>query len=149
MDDLDRKILRLLQVDCTASVADIAKQVGLSASPCWKRIRRLEEIGVIQKRVALLDPVPLGFGLTVFVSVKTGEHSAEWLATFAEKVVAMPEVVAFHRMAGDVDYLLQVVARDMQAFDLFYKSLIESTGLSDVTSRFSMETIKDTRALPL
>ena len=149
MDDLDLKILRVLQRDCALPVADVAKQVGLSASPCWKRIKRLQETGVIRDRVAVLDPVRLGFGLTVFVSVKTGEHSASWLQAFAERIESMPEVVAFYRMAGDVDYLLQVVARDMPAFDRFYKTLIEIPGLHDVSSRFSMETIKDVRALPI
>ncbi|UUX49905.1 Lrp/AsnC family transcriptional regulator [Nisaea acidiphila] len=149
MDDMDRKILRLLQEDSSISVSDIARQVGLSASPCWKRINRMQTDGLIKRQVAVLDADKLGYGLTVFVSIKTGEHSADWLQTFAKTVEGMPEVLEFHRMAGEVDYLLKVVVPDMRSFDLFYKNLVELTALSEVTSRFSMETIKDTTALPV
>lgn len=149
MDDMDRKILRLLQDDSSISVSDIARQVGLSASPCWKRINRMQVDGLIKRQVAVLDADKLGYGLTVFVSIKTGEHSADWLETFAETVQSMPEVLEFHRMAGEVDYLLKVVVPDMKSFDLFYKALVELTALSEVTSRFSMETIKETTALPV
>ena len=149
MDDMDKKILRLLQQDSSISVSDIARQVGLSASPCWKRINRMETEGIIKRQVAILDANKLGYGLTVFVSIKTGEHSADWLTKFAETVQAMPEVLEFHRMAGEVDYLLKVVVPDMKSFDLFYKQLVELTALSEVTSRFSMETIKETMALPV
>lgn len=149
MDDMDRKILRLLQEDSSISVSDIARHVGLSASPCWKRINRMQSEGLIKRQVAVLDADKLGYGLTVFVSIKTGEHSADWLKTFAESVHAMPEVLEFHRMAGEVDYMLKVVVPDMKSFDLFYKKLVELTALSEVTSRFSMETIKETTALPV
>ncbi|WP_193181102.1 Lrp/AsnC family transcriptional regulator [Nisaea sediminum] len=149
MDDMDRKILRLLQEDSSISVSDIARQVGLSASPCWKRINRMQVDGLIKRQVAVLDADKLGYGLTVFVSIKTGEHSADWLQTFADTVQAMPEVLEFHRMAGEVDYLLKVVVPDMKSFDQFYKKLVELTALSEVTSRFSMETIKETTALPV
>ncbi|MBO6562660.1 MAG: Lrp/AsnC family transcriptional regulator [Nisaea sp.] len=149
MDDMDRKILRLLQEDSSISVSDIARQVGLSASPCWKRINRMQVDGLIKRQVAVLDADKLGYGLTVFVSIKTGEHSADWLQTFANTVQAMPEVLEFHRMAGEVDYLLKVVVPDMKSFDQFYKKLVELTALSEVTSRFSMETIKETTALPV
>ncbi len=149
MDDMDRKILRLLQQDSSISVSDIARQVGLSASPCWKRINRMQVDGLIKRQVAVLDAEKLGYGLTVFVSIKTGEHSADWLQTFAKTVEAMPEVLEFHRMAGEVDYLLKVVVPDMKSFDLFYKNLVELTALSEVTSRFSMETIKETTTLPV
>ena len=149
MDDMDRRILRILQVDCSLSVSDVARQVGLSASPCWKRINRMQSDGVIKRQAAVLDADRLGFGLTVFVSIKTGEHSSDWLREFAEKITAMPEVMEFHRMAGEVDYLLKVVVQDMRVFDEFYKRLIDLTALSDVTSRFSMEVIKETTALPI
>ena len=149
MDEMDRKILRILQKDSSAPVSDIARQVGLSASPCWKRINRLRDDGIIQHHTAVLNASRLGFGLTVFVSIKTGEHSDEWLADFSNQVTAMPEVMEIHRMAGDVDYMLKVVARDMEAFDKFYKRLIGVTAFSEVTSRFSMEKIKETTALPI
>lgn len=149
MDDMDRKILRLLQEDSSISVSDIARTVGLSASPCWKRINRMQAEGLIKRQVAVLDADKLGYGLTVFVSIKTGEHSGDWLISFAETVQGMPEVLEFHRMAGEVDYMLKVVVPDMKSFDLFYKKLVELTALSEVTSRFSMETIKETTALPV
>ena len=149
MDDMDRKILRVLQLDSSLSASDVARQVGLSASPCWKRINRMQNEGIIKRRVAVLDADRLGFGLTVFVSIRTGEHSSSWLKEFSKQVTAMPEVMEFHRMAGEVDYLLKVVVEDMKVFDEFYKRLIDLTALSDVTSRFSMETIKDMTPLPI
>ena len=149
MDAIDLKILRVLQNDAGLPVARIAEQVGLSASPCWKRINRLEREGTIQRRAAILDAERLGFGLTVFVSIRTGEHSGEWLRDFAAAVSAMPEVMEFHRMAGEIDYMVKVVAPDMRAFDAFYKRLVDTTPLVEVTSRFSMETIKATTALPI
>lgn len=149
MDETDRRILRLLQTDASVSASDVARQVGLSASPCWKRIKRMQEDGVINRQVVVLDAGSLGFGLTVFVSIKTGEHSTGWLGEFSEKITAMPEVMELHRMAGEVDYMLKVVVRDMQSFDEFYKRLIGIAALSEVTSRFSMEKIKETTALPI
>ena len=149
MDRLDKKILRLLQEDSTLAVADVAKRVGLSTTPCWRRIQKLEEEGVIVRRVAVLDPVKLGLGLTVFVSIETADHSREWLERFAETVSAMPEVLEFYRMAGDVDYMLRVVVADMRAYDTFYKHLIATLPLKNVTSRFAMEKVKSTTALPL
>ena len=149
MDDMDRRILRILQLDCSLSASEVARQVGLSASPCWKRINRMQSEGIIKRQSAVLDAERLGFGLTVFVSIKTGEHSSPWLKDFAAGITAMPEVMEFHRMAGEVDYMLKVVVRDMKKFDEFYKRLIDMTALSDVTSRFSMETIKETTALPI
>ena len=149
VDAIDLKILRALQQDSSRPVAEIAREVGLSASPCWKRINRLEKDGVIRRHTAILDAERLGFGLTVFVSLRTGEHSGDWLRAFAERIAALPEVVEFHRMAGEVDYLLKVVVPDMRAYDAFYKALVETTTLSEVTSRFSMETIKATTTLPI
>jgi Lrp/AsnC family transcriptional regulator, cysteine-sensing transcriptional activator len=149
MDAIDRKILALLQQDASHSVAEIGNRVGLSSTPCWKRIQRLEADGVIQKRVALVDQEKLGLGVTVFVSIETGDHSQDWLDRFAEVVGAMPEVMEFYRMAGDVDYMLRVVVADMASYDVFYKKLISAVPLKNVTSRFAMEKIKSVTALPV
>jgi len=149
MDAIDRKILAVVQQDASLSVAEIGQRVGLSSTPCWKRLQRLEADGVIMRRVALIDPEKIGLGITVFVSIETGDHSQEWLKRFAETVGAMPEVMEFYRMAGDVDYMLRVVVRDMQSYDGFYKRLITTVPLKNVTSRFAMERIKSTTALPI
>ena len=149
MDAIDHKILAVLQEDASLSVAEIGQRVGLSSTPCWKRIQRLEADGVITRRVALIDQNKIGLGITVFVSVETGDHSQEWLARFAEVVGAMPEVMEFYRMAGDVDYMLRVVVPDIQGYDAFYKHLIATVPLKNVTSRFAMEKIKSTTALPI
>ena len=149
MDAIDRKILAVVQEDASLSVAEIGSRVGLSSTPCWKRIQRLEAEGVITKRVALIDPTKIGLGITVFVSVETGDHSQEWLGRFAEVVGGMPEVMEFYRMAGDVDYMLRVVVADMQSYDVFYKKLIGAVPLKNVTSRFAMEKIKSVTALPV
>jgi Lrp/AsnC family transcriptional regulator len=149
MDAIDRKILSVLQEDVSLSVAEIGARVGLSSTPCWKRIQRLEAEGVITRRVALVDPDKIGLGVTVFVSIETDDHSEEWLRRFAEVVGAMPEVMEFYRMAGDVDYMLRVVVEDMKSYDSFYKRLIAGLPLKNVTSRFAMERIKSTTALPI
>ena len=149
LDAIDRKILVLLQDDASLSVAEIGHRVGLSSTPCWKRIQKLEAEGVIAKRVALVDPEKVGLGITVFVSIETSDHSEGWLDRFAKTVGAMPEVMEFYRMAGDVDYMLRVVASDMHAYDQFYKRLIAAVPLKNVTSRFAMEKIKSTTSLPI
>ena len=149
MDAIDRKILAVVQEDASLSVAEIGSRVGLSSTPCWKRIQRLEGDGVIQKRVALIDQDKMGLGITVFVSIETGDHSQVWLDKFAETVGAMPEVMEFHRMAGDVDYMLRVVVPDIAGYDTFYKKLIGTVSLKNVTSRFAMEKIKSTTVLPI
>jgi Lrp/AsnC family transcriptional regulator len=149
MDAIDRKILAVVQQDASLSVAEIGQRVGLSSTPCWKRLQRLEADGIISGRVALVDPDKVGLGITVFVSVETGDHSQDWLKRFAETVGAMPEVMEFYRMAGDVDYMLRVVVRDMQDYDGFYKRLIGTVALKNVTSRFAMERIKSTPVLPI
>ena len=149
MDRLDRKILRLLQEDSTMAVADLAKKVGLSTTPCWRRIQKLEEDGVIRKRVALLDPGKINAKVTVFVSIRTASHSNEWLKRFSEVVVDFPEVVEFYRMSGEIDYLLRVVVPDIAAYDAFYKRLIQKIEIRDVSSSFAMEQIKYTTELPL
>jgi Lrp/AsnC family transcriptional regulator len=149
MDAIDRKILAVVQQDAALSVAEIGQRVGLSSTPCWKRLQRLEADGVIMRRVALIDPDKVGLGITVFVSVETGDHSQEWLAKFAQVVDAMPEVMEFYRMAGDVDYVLRVVVQDMHSYDTFYKKQIATEPLKNVTTRFAMERIKSTTALPI
>lgn len=149
MDRLDRKILRLLQEDATLAVADIAKKVGLSTTPCWRRIQKLEEDGVIKRRVAVLDAEKINTKVTVFVSIRTGSHNVEWLKRFSELVQDFPEVVEFYRMSGDVDYLLKVVVPDIAAYDAFYKRMIAKIEIRDVSSAFAMEQIKYTTQLPL
>jgi Lrp/AsnC family transcriptional regulator len=149
MDAIDRKILAVVQEDASLSVAEIGQRVGLSSTPCWKRLQRLETEGVIMRRVALIDPEKIGLGITVFVSIETGDHSQDWLKKFAETVGAMPEVMEFYRMAGDVDYMLRVVVPDIAGYDTFYKKLIATVPLKNVTSRFAMERIKSTTALPI
>lgn len=149
MDKIDLKILERLQDDATLPVSEIAAQVGLSTSPCWNRIQRLEATGVIQKRVALLDSKELNVGVTAFVSIRTSNHSATWFKQFSEAVKSFKEVVEFYRMSGDVDYLLRVVVPDIAAYDDFYKRLIAQVDLQDVSSSFAMEELKFTTALPL
>jgi Lrp/AsnC family transcriptional regulator len=149
MDAIDRKILAVLQDNAALSVAEIGSRVGLSSTPCWKRIQRLEADGVIQKRVAIIDQDSIGLGISVFVSIETGDHSQDWLDKFAKTVTAMPEVMEFYRMAGDVDYMLRVVVADIAGYDTFYKRLISTVPLKNVTSRFAMEKIKSTTALPI
>ena len=149
IDAIDRKILRVLQEDASLSVADIGDRVGLSSTPCWKRIQRMEQDGIITGKVALVDQNKIGLGITVFVSVESNDHSDEWLKKFASAVRKMPEVMEFYRMAGDVDYMLRVVISDMQAYDVFYRQLIAAVALKNVTSRFAMEKIRSITALPV
>ena len=149
LDAIDRKILTVLQEDASLSVAEIGDRVGLSSTPCWKRIQRLEADGIILRRVALVDQNKIGLGISVFVSVESGDHSDAWLSKFASAVSAMPEVMELYRMAGDVDYMLRVVVADMASYDLFYKKLISAVALKNVTSRFAMEKIKSVTALPV
>ena len=149
MDQIDRQILMQLQHNAAQPVADIARKVGLSATPCWRRIQRMEETGIIRKRVALLDSKAIGVGMSVFVAVRTDQHNSEWLENFAGMVAEMDEVVEFYRMSGEVDYLLRVVVPDMSAYDRFYRKLIANVQLTDVSSSFAMEEIKYTTALPL
>ena len=149
LDNIDRRILAALQGDATLSIADLAEHVGLSQTPCWKRIKRLEGVGVITGRVALLDRMQLGVGTTVFVSVRTSQHDEQWLVQFADAIRAIPEVTEFYRMSGDVDYLLKIVCRDIADYDRIYKSMIRAARLSDVSSSFAMEQIKYTTEVPL
>lgn len=149
MDRIDRKILALLQADADIALAELSDKVGLSQTPCWKRIQKLQQSGVIQKRVALVSPEKVGLGLTVFVQIETSDHSGPWLDSFAEAVTAMPEVMELYRMAGDVDYMMRVVVADMASYDAFYKRLIQRFPLKNVTSRFAMERVKFTTALAI
>ena len=149
MDEIDKKILKLLQEDSAQPVADIARKIGLSVTPCWRRIQKLEEAGIIRKRVALLDGIKTGLGMSVFVAIKTDQHNADWLSDFAATISAFDEVVEFYRMSGEVDYMLRVVVPNMAAYDAFYKRLISEVSLTDVSSSFAMEEIKYTTALPL
>ncbi|MCI3132456.1 Lrp/AsnC family transcriptional regulator [Phenylobacterium aquaticum] len=149
LDPIDRRILRELQADATISIADLAERVGLSQTPCWKRVKRLTDEGVIERRVALLDRDKLDLGLVVFVAVRAARHDEEWLNAFARGAASLPEVVEFYRMSGETDYLLKVIVRDIAAYDRFYKRLIATAPLGDVSSSFAMEQIKFTTALPL
>ncbi|SDV48047.1 Lrp/AsnC family transcriptional regulator [Chitinasiproducens palmae] len=149
MDLIDYKLLDQLQRDVTTPITKLAEMVNLSATPCWRRIQRFDTEGIITGRVALLDAKQLGVAVTVFVSIKTRCHSQEWFERFKETIATIPEVMEFYRMSGNVDYLLRVVVKDIDAYDAVYKKLIANTDLSDVSSSFAMEQIKFTTALPL
>lgn len=149
LDKMDLKILALLQHDCTRAVAEIGKDVGLSTTPCWRRIQKLEEAGVIRRRVALLDARQVNAGVTVFVQIKTDQHSLDWLDRFHAAVTDFPEVVELYRMSGEIDYLMRVAVPDIAAYDAFYKKLIARIEIAKVSSAFAMEQIKYTTELPL
>ncbi|MGQ0661519.1 Lrp/AsnC family transcriptional regulator [Sphingosinicella sp.] len=149
MDRTDRKILAILQDDASLPVAEVAARVNLSQTPCWRRIQRLEQSGVIARRVALVDPEAVGLGLSVFVEIEATDHSPEWLARFAQMVAELPEVMEVYRMAGDVDYLLRVAVGSMADYDDFYRRLIAAIPCKNVTSRFAMERVKFTTAYPI
>ena len=149
VDRLDRKILQILQEDATVPVAEIGRRIGLSTTPCWRRIQKLEEDGVIQRRVAVLDPGKVNVNVNAFVAITTSQHNDEWRRRFGELIREFPEVVEFYRMAGQVDYLLRVVVPDIAAYDAFYKRLISKIDISDVSTSFAMEQIKFTTQLPL
>jgi Lrp/AsnC family transcriptional regulator len=150
LDRIDRQILGLMQVDASLPIQQIADRVGLSVNPCWRRIRQMEQAGVIQARVALVDPGKVGLGLTVYVRVKTNQHSAEWAVRLNEVIASMPEILECHRIGGDVDYLLKVVVEDMAGYDRTYKALIDRLpSLADVSALFSMERLKSATALPI
>jgi Lrp/AsnC family transcriptional regulator len=149
LDRIDRQLLALLQRNAALSVAELAEQVGLSTTPCWRRIRNLEKRGVIRERVALLDRQSLNVDVDVFVSIRTNRHDTEWFEGFSSAVAQMPEVLELYRMSGDVDYVLRVVVPDIAAYDAFYKRLIDAWEIADVSSSFAMERIKYTTALPL
>ncbi|ASO29552.1 MULTISPECIES: Lrp/AsnC family transcriptional regulator [Vibrio] len=150
LDRIDRMILSLLQQDSTLSLNDLAEAVNLTTTPCWKRLKKLEESGVIARRVALLDPEKLDLSFTAFVLIKTSDHSHEWYSHFVVTVSEYPEVMEFYRMAGEYDYMMKVLVKDMKCFDQFYKKLVNGVkGINDVTSTFAMESLKYTTQLPL
>jgi|SRR5262245_57112854 len=149
LDPIDLKILDLLQTDASLAIAEIADRVHLSQNACWRRIKQLEEAGIITRRVALLDAQKLGVGVTVFVTVRAAEHSEKWLENFAATVRKMPEVVEFYRIAGEIDYLLKLQVADIAAYDRAYKALIRAARLSDVSASFAMEELKRSTAVPL
>jgi Lrp/AsnC family transcriptional regulator len=149
VDKLDRKILDLLQQDGTLTAAAIADRIGLSKAPCWRRIKQLQEDGVIKQTVALLDARAINVGTTVFVTLKTANHNATWFEQFVNSVREIPEVTEIYRMSGDVDYLMRIVVPDIDAYDVVYKRLIASVAFQDVSASFALETIKCTTALPL
>ncbi len=149
MDRNDRKILKILQQDAGLSMNELAERASLSKSAVWRRVRELEDRGIIRGRVALLDAEALGYGLTIFALVRTSQHSDAWFARFEEAVDSIPEILEFHRMSGDVDYLLRVVARDIRHYDDIYKRLIREVDFADISSTFVMETLKSGVALPI
>jgi len=148
-DAIDKALLRSLQDDATRPVAELAVLVNLSVNACWRRIKRFEEQGVIRSRVALLDPEHLGLQLTAFVLVRTNQHNPEWLQSFADGVAAIPEVVEFYRLSGDIDYLLKIRLKDIDDYDRVYKTLITTVPIADVSSSFAMEEMKYTTAIPV
>ena len=149
MDKIDLRILELLQKNSALTAGEIGEMVGLSKVPCWRRIQRLQEDGVIRQTVALLDPKSLNVGTTVFVMMRTAHHSAAWFERFQKAVRDIPEIIEIYRMSGEVDYLMRVVVPDIEAYDVVYKKLIASVELLDVSASFALETIKSTTALPL
>ncbi len=149
IDDVDRKLLIALQQDATLSLETLADTLGVSTNTCWRRVKRLEEDGIILRRVSIVDAQALGFGQTVFIAVKTRDHSQEWLDRFAAIVSRIPDVVEFYRMAGEVDYLLKVICRDVSDYDRVYKTLIREMKFADVSATFAMECIKNTTEIPL
>ena len=149
MDEIDRALLEILQKDTTLSTAEMAARVGLSPTPCWKRIQKLEASGVITGRVAIVDPERVGVGLSVFVAIEAGEHTPTWLERFSAGIAGLPEVIEVYRMDGEVDYMLRVAVADMAEYDTFYKRLIAIAPMKNVTSRFAMERMKHTTAHPL
>jgi len=149
MDSVDQKILNMLQADASLTVKQIAAQIPLSITPCWKRIQKLEAQGVIRARVALLDAKKVNASVTVFVAIKTRQHTTEWIERFSRAVSDMPEVMEIYRMSGEIDYLLRVAVSSIEAYDRFYKRLVDRIELSNVTSSFAMEQMKYTTALPI
>jgi len=149
LDSFDRKILDCLQDNSDMPLSEVAARVGLSTTPCWRRIKRLQDDGVVRARVALLDRKAVNAGVTVFVAVRTAQYNAQWLTRFAKAVASFPEVMDCYRMSGEIDYLIRLALPDIEAYDAFYKRLIAKVELSDVTSMFAMEEIKSTTRLPL
>ncbi len=149
IDATDRRLLIKIQQDASLSLEALAEATGQSLNTCWRRLKRLEEAGVLTGKVALVDPNKVGLGVTVFVGVRTNDHSDAWLAAFADAVAAIPEVVEFYRMSGETDYLLKILCASISDYDRVYKKLIAGARLFDVSSSFAMERIKYTTAVPI
>jgi len=150
MDKIDKQILTLLQQDCALSLQQIADTLHLTTTPCWNRIKRLENEGIIKRRVALLDAEKVDLELIAFVQIKTQQHSEQWFEDFVLQVKGFSQVMEFYRMAGEYDYMMKVLVKDMRSYDQFYKTLVNNvSGLSDVTSSFAMQQLKYTTELPL
>jgi Lrp/AsnC family transcriptional regulator len=149
MDRVDRKILALLQANGNVPGPELAKAVGISTTPCWRRVQKLEKEKIIRRRVALLDAAKINAAVTVFVSVRVNNHSPEWLRRFSEVVASFPEVVEFYRMSGDVDYLMRIAVPDVAGYDAFYRRLVAKVDIGDVSSAFAMQELKFTTELPL
>lgn len=149
LNDTDMQLIAILQRDASIAVEELAKRVGITKTPCWRRLQKLEKSGIIKKKVALLDAALLDLSVSVFVQVKTSKHESDWLIQFSKTVSAFPEVVDFYRMSGEYDYLLRVVVKDIASYDAFYQRFIQETSLTDVTSSFAMEEIKRSTELPL
>ncbi|WP_343312701.1 Lrp/AsnC family transcriptional regulator [Brucella sp. BE17] len=149
IDDIDRKILVELQKDGTLSVDSLSERVTLSRNACWRRVKRMEDDGVIKARVALVDAEMAGCGLSVFILVRTSSHDPDWLTVFRNAMHRFPEIIGVYRMTGDLDYVLKARVSDVKAYDRLYQRLIASVPLSDVSASFVMEEIKETTAIPL
>jgi Lrp/AsnC family transcriptional regulator len=149
IDAIDRRILGVLQSDASLSVTDISERVGLTSTPCWRRIQKLETSGYIRRRVALLDEEKMNVGVSVFIAVRTNQHSADWLDRFRKAVSSLPEVVEFFRLSGEVDYLIRAVVPDIKSYDDLYQRLISKVEIYDISSMIAMEKIKSTTEIPL
>ena len=149
IDHIDKSILEILQQDAATSLDVLSDKVNLSRNAAWRRIKQMEERGIITKRVALVNPGAVGCGLTVMVMIKTNQHAAEWLQAFQRTLATMPEIVGAYRMTGELDYILRVRVADVAAYDTFYKRLTSRISVSDVSASFVMEEIKETTAVPL
>ncbi|EHL99442.1 putative glutamate uptake regulatory protein [Acetobacteraceae bacterium AT-5844] len=149
LDEFDRRILAALQVDASLPITKLAELAGLSPTPCWRRVQKLEQAGIIRKRVALLDRAKLNVGVTVFIAIRTSQHNAAWFERLRTALADIPEVMDFYRMSGEIDYLIRAVVPDIQTYDAVYQRLISRIDLSDVTSMFAMEEIKSTTEIPL
>jgi Lrp/AsnC family transcriptional regulator len=150
VDKTDKQILKILQQDCSHSLQHIADTLHLTTTPCWNRIKRLEDSGLIKKRVALLDADKVGLELIAFVQIKTLHHSESWFEEFVLQVKSFPQVMEFYRMAGEYDYMLKVLVKDMRSYDQFYKTLVNNvSGLTDVNSNFAMQQLKYTTELSI
>ena len=147
-DEIDRKILDIIQSDSSYSMDEISEFVNLSRNACWRRIRRMEEVGIIKARVALVEPSSINLGLSAFVMIRTNSHDTSWAEKFDKVVKCFPEIIGAHRMAGDLDYILRVRVRDVKDYDNFYQTLISKISISDISASFVMDDIKDTTALP-